>query len=1118
MAPAALRVTNSFVTNRAINNVTANNSGTVDVASGATFVVNGNINLAGTGTFTKTGLGNLVIGGLNATNASPNFANNGGGALVTTFNNAFNSGYSATSLVLPGVENNTTSALTINSSAAAVVPATTTFAINSNVLTVSSNAGLVVGQTVTGTGLQTGTVITSINGTTITVSLAATVASAGTYNFGANTMNVTSNAGLVVGQAVVGTGIPVGAYITQLIGGSGGTSFLTSLAPASVLGSVPSTIGGNSITSVASTNGLWQGMNVTGTNVAANTTIAAVSGNTVYVISSSSTTPLAASGTQNITFVATGNITNTSNVVTGINTAGLAVGMSVPAVTGLVASVITAIGTNSITLNNAATATTTGLALTFGSQVAQTLALNGGTFQLGAANLGSNIVSVETGSMSANFGSGGHLALLNTAGASTEWQIANLNRTGQGTLVIETGSNVLGQAGNGGSRLIVMTNILGGAAASSVINGIIAPSIVTAGTNGVANFVTYPVNGVNGIQPYTGATVAAFTGTGATQQTQIGAFTGGAVTGTNDIYALSTSGSLTGGTVRFVSPTAAGGTNEGGLLINGAGGAAPVISSNLTFGNLTLGNNGAPGTAAPSLGEGLVYVSGGYTGGASAQISGVVSAANFTKFGPGNLTLTSAANAFEQTFTVQQGTVKFTTPGAAPLAGNLNLNDTAVLDIGTGTIIGGLGGNGGLISNVTGTGASALSLAGFQNTTFSGVISDGTGTAITQLIKLGAGTLTLGIQTAASTNANINTFTGGTVLYNGSLIVQNPFGLGGGTVTGGSVGTPAGGTTGTVGGTPVALGAAGATYAATGLVNLFGGTLNLQSNAGGVNGTVIFGNPNTNGLNVQVSSNATINVDRVGANTGNAIQIGNLSIGNATLSETGGSSYRLRVAGTTTLQGSAAIFSPTTAAPVAMELAGLVTDGGAGFGLTKAGAGTLIVSGSANTFTGGVAVLAGQLQVTSIGGTSPLGAASGVNVVVDPGASLRFTDPSSLNGVSSLKVFSSINGLGSLTLDNSFNATAYTANFSSNYGGVISLATPVFSNSVSLAARELFLGAGGGGAGTTEFIGNITAAGPSGTLGVANLLSPTGSAGSCNRDQNWPGGKQRQHRKNYCST
>jgi autotransporter-associated beta strand protein len=156
----------------------------------------------------------------------------------------------------------------------------------------------------------------------------------------------------------------------------------------------------------------------------------------------------------------------------------------------------------------------------------------------------------------------------------------------------------------------------------------------------------------------------------------------------------------------------------------------------------------------------------------------------------------------------------------------------------------------------------------------------------------------LGAQNVNFTNAGNNTFSGGVTLNQGALTVNNPFALGGGLVLNGQ---------------PVALGTPGATFANTGDLNLVGGQLNLRFNGGGINGTVIVGNPTTNGVNVNVRGPVTIDVNQLTANSGNSFQIGSLTMTENLLTTSGGNNTRLRVAGTTTLAGAYANFVHRTA-------------------------------------------------------------------------------------------------------------------------------------------------------------------------------------------------------------
>jgi len=134
----------------------------------------------------------------------------------------------------------------------------------------------------------------------------------------------------------------------------------------------------------------------------------------------------------------------------------------------------------------------------------------------------------------------------------------------------------LGLTLNTNGELITAGTLLGGTPAAALNNGIVFPSILTTDANGVANFVTYNTSGTLGFTAYTGTLRTNLAGS---NLTSIGSLTssGTLLTGVNDIYALTTAGSITGGTLRFVSTgTLTGGSyNVGALVINGYGVAAP---------------------------------------------------------------------------------------------------------------------------------------------------------------------------------------------------------------------------------------------------------------------------------------------------------------------------------------------------------------------------------------------------------------------------------------------------------------------------------------------------------------------------------------------------------------
>jgi autotransporter-associated beta strand protein len=133
-----------------------------------------------------------------------------------------------------------------------------------------------------------------------------------------------------------------------------------------------------------------------------------------------------------------------------------------------------------------------------------------------------------------------------------------------------------------------------------------------------------------------------------------------------------------------------------------------------------------------------------------------------TKIGNNTLTL-SGNNTYSGDTTVSAGTLKIASVLAIPSGtGKGNLSLTGSLDLnGNSITLNGLTGGGGINSSVAGT--MNLSVGGNnQTSSYSGVISNGTATAL-GLIKIGSGALTI---------SGASTFTGGTTIRNGSLILS----------------------------------------------------------------------------------------------------------------------------------------------------------------------------------------------------------------------------------------------------------------------------------------------------------------------------------------------------------
>lgn len=245
-------------------------------------------------------------------------------------------------------------------------------------------------------------------------------------------------------------------------------------------------------------------------------------------------------------------------------------------------------------------------------------------------------------------------------------------------------------------------------------SGIVGASIVRAAssTNANADFLSYdPILGfISGVplspltNTFSGSTSASVANI--TTATSVGS-------GTVDVAAVKTTANISNGTLRIRSLST---IDQGAILMNGVGGAAPVISSNVIF------NPAATTGGTAASGEGLVYVSGGYTSG-TATISGSVLANGFTKFGAGTLQLTGTGNGILGALTVQNGTLQLnSTPSTLPQTTALVLNDLGTLDVnGSRDTVASLAGNG-IIGNSSTSTAGGIVVSGTTNTTFSGNI------------------------------------------------------------------------------------------------------------------------------------------------------------------------------------------------------------------------------------------------------------------------------------------------------------------------------------------------------------------------------------------------------------
>ncbi len=642
--------------------------------------------------------------------------------------------------------------------------------------------------------------------------------------------------------------------------------------------------------------------------------------------------------------------------------------------------------------------------------------LNGGTLRI--TNTSAADYSAGNSGGTFNFNGGGMVYLDPQSDNLAQLSVGSLVRNNQGTFLLGVSpvGNLAGAAASGIRSRVIATNVLGAPAASANFNGILSPSMLRLGdglTSGDANFLSYGANGLETGTPTTPVTTL----TGLQPAAVATITTPQTLTGNNSIYALKTTADITGGSLQVVANNAT--TQLGGILLNGAGLAAPTVSSNLFFGldgqNVTLLNG-------LHYGEGLVYTSGGYSTG-TPTLSGTVTANNFTKSGFGPLLL-SGTNRISGFIAAQSGSIQFAGAGAQPAHNTLQLNDAATLDLAGGTVkLGALSGTAGVVTNTSAM-PGTLNLLSPGDYTFTGNLRDGAGSV--RVFKGGTGILRLGQNSGNNPVANVNTHTGGFALFAGQLFLNTPY----------------------------ALGANNSTF------EFLGGLLTLNMTGAGPGLPTIIGSPGatSGGVNMVVKGTSTaLGTDNNGVfSTGfqdQYYQFNNLTLGGSIFTTTPQTdAQNLRFAGTITGH-NAAVFNVTTGGTAAgrsvVDLSGTIVDAASNaFAVNKTGSGTLRISGTANTYTGGTNVFSGgAIQITSTTGT-PVGTGP---VTVYPGGFLRLGGSGSLSGASSVRVLSSISAYGAVVLDNNFQPTLSATAMNSFLGGAVQIGMPTFAGNLDMS-------------------------------------------------------------------
>jgi len=529
------------------------------------------------------------------------------------------------------------------------------------------------------------------------------------------------------------------------------------------------------------------------------------------------------------------------------------------------------------------------------------------------------------------------------------------------------------------------------------------------------------------------------------------------------------------------------GLQSGGFITDNSTSIVGTINTGITL-------NG-PATFTLSAGAtGLVFGTAAITG--TAPLTLVNNSANDA------LRLTFASTYTGATIINGTGTVDLDVNGAIPTGSALTVNGSALFN--AGSTIGSLAGGGNVLLN----GNNTLTVGGDNSsTTFSGVYQDVNGNAA--LTKTGSGTFTL---------SGVNTYTGGSTVSGGLVNFSALSNLGSGNVTLNGGGLQwATGTTTDVSPRLNALGAGGATFDTNGnsvtlasaltgagsLTKSGTGTLTLSganNYSGGttVNAGTLSGN--TTSLQGAITNNATVTFDQaangtyagVMGGTGGLVKSG---VGILTLS--GANTYS---GGTTvnagTLSGDTASLQGaiTNNATVIFDqatngtYAGIM--GGSG-GLTKSGAGTLILSG-ANTYSGGTTINAGTLS----GDTASLQGAITNNATVTFNQAINGTYAGVMGGTGGLVksdagilTLSGVNTYGGGT---TVNAGTLSGDTASLQGAITNNATVTFNQAINGTYAGVMGGTGGlvkSGAGILTLSGANTYSG--GTTVNAGTLAGT---------------------------
>ncbi|MDZ4289730.1 MAG: autotransporter-associated beta strand repeat-containing protein, partial [Prosthecobacter sp.] len=367
----------------------------------------------------------------------------------------------------------------------------------------------------------------------------------------------------------------------------------------------------------------------------------------------------------------------------------------------------------------------------------------------------------------------------------------------------------------------------------------------------------------------------------------------------------------TGTTTSNTITLSGGGGSTAASAAGGATGDLLVMGTAAIDSTLTIGGNAGAGTGRLNL---VLGTSGNFNvvnSGATLNITSIISGAvNLTKTGAGTLTL-AGANTFGVTnrFTLTAGTVNINHATALGVLGNSFYID------------------GGAIDNTSGA---AITTNAYKQSWNGDFVFKGTNN-----LNLGAGTVSLGSTAGVSRTitAQASTLTVGGIISNG-VTADRLIKDGSGTLTLNGANTFTGGFTIRAG---TAIGGVAAAFGT--------GTITLGDVAGSSDAS----------LRVSTASIVTNTIEIASGSTGNTLSIGSVSGG-----------------GSVTFSGAISLGHDLVAANANTNytnLSGVISETGGARAITvNAGSGTVLLSAN-NTFTGGVTLNSGRLQVGALNST-----------------------------------------------------------------------------------------------------------------------------------------------------